>query len=304
MGSVFGDNATGRTGRVLALYLLVLACMGGAYMGGQLLRPVQQASADANRFWARGIPSAELVNLSSPARANALESLTRELTGLGQTMAPTEELLKAAKLCLGGDQADTGACRRLEDLAKARMVQSRAKRDFQLKAGLSMWGGFGLAALICGVPLFCLLGRAGRAALGLALLGFLFLAAMEVSALMDGTDAQDRRATLERLEMKIRLNLQATGDKGRRRLAIMAQAVPRLPLGKGKEGRALTLALLRCRNDALSCPRVLTPLTRYQQAALVRLEPPPSRARLRGWLQISALMVLLLVPLLGALDRR
>jgi hypothetical protein len=302
---VFGNNATGRrAGLALTLYLLVLACMGGTYMGRRLLEPMQRTSALAERFWARGIPTVELAALQPAVKARALESLTRELTGLGRAAGPLEELVKAAERCLGETASAKEGCNRVENLATFRRARSSARAELNLRYALVMWGGAGLVVLACGVLLFALLGRAGRTALGLAMLGFLSLAGMEASAQLDRADAQTKRAALDRLVMKIRLDLDSSTADGRRRLATQARAVSRLTVGKGSEGRNLMSALVRCRADALICPRVLTHLTRFQRTAMARLEPPRSQVRLRGWLQVSAILVLLLIPLLGVLDRR
>lgn len=302
---MFGNNGTGRrAGLALTLYLLVLACMGGTYMGRRLLEPMQRASARAERFWARGIPTVELAALQPAAKARALESLTRELTGLGRAAGPMDELVKAAELCLGETALAKEGCDRVENLTTFQRARSSAQAELNLRYALAMWGGAGLVVLACGVLLFALLGRAGRMALGLALLGFLSLAGMEASAQLDRADAQAKRATLDRLVMKIRLNLDSSTADGRRRLATHARAVSRLTAGEGAEARALMSALVRCRADALICPRVLTHLTRFQRVAMARLQPPRSQARLRSWLQFSAILVLLLIPLVGALDKR
>ena len=306
-----GNNATGRsTGVGLALYLLLLACMGGAYMGRRALEPAQAAAARGDRFWARGIPVADLAALPATARAQALASLTRELSSLSRAAGPVDGLVKAAERCLGGDAAGGGAepdaegCRRLDTLARARRVQSNARLELHLRTSLGMWGCVGLVALVCAVLLFRLLGRAGRTALGLSLIGFLAHAGVEASTRLEQDKTRADLASLDRLVMKIRLGLENPGAAGRKRLGDLAHLLPRLPAAERPESKRLARALVRCREDGLACPRVLTPLTRYQRAVLRQLEPSPSRRRLSGWLQISAALVLLLVPMVGGLDRR
>ncbi len=308
---MLGNNATHRyrqrsTGAALALYFILLACMGGAYMGRRALEPVERATARVDRFWARGIPVADLAALPAPARAQALASLTRELSGLGRAAGSVDDLIKAAERCLGGDGAepDKEGCSRLDSLARAKRVRSNTRGDLHLRTSLGLWGGSGLVVLVCSVLLFRLLGRAGRTALGLSMIGFLAHAGVEASAHLERDDARGDLAAVDRLVMKIRLGLENPGDKGRQRLGDLARLVPRLPAGRRPEAKALARALSRCRKDGLACPRVLTPLTRYQRAAIRKLEPSPSRRRLSGWLQISAALVLLLVPMVGALDRR
>ena len=180
MDAVFGNNARGRVGLALALYLVVLACMGGVYLGQRLLEPLNRATARADRFWVRGIPVAEVMALPPPARRRALESLTQELTALGQASAMANA--KVATQCLAEEPVDNAACRQLEILARAQHQTFINKGASNLNFALGVLGGTSILVLVCGVFLFRLLGRAGRSVLALSLLGYFSYQAMEMSA--------------------------------------------------------------------------------------------------------------------------
>ena len=111
-------------------------------------------------------------------------------------------------------------------------------------------------------------------------------------------------AEVDRLVMAAQIGLEIRPPALSGAVADLRRALRPLPAAAGPMGEALELALGRCAAARSTCPRVLPALARYRAAAMSNLRPVRTRQRFAGWLELSALLLCLLVPLMGVLQRQ
>ena len=302
MGAVIDHNVRDRL-LSSVLWIGLLGCVGGAWLGGKARRRSAELGLSHARFWQRGVPVTELTALPVAARRAALAELSQDLRSAGGD-GPLNAALRS---CLHPDTAPRAACQRADDLARSRAARQKERRKVLGQAQRVVALGAPAVALVLGVLLFRLAGRAGRLAVVLCLMLACAAAAFRVKSTHASDAALDGAAHMDRFVLTLQIGLKGPLKNASRWAPQLRRQLRALPGAERPAALALDRGLAACAHRATrvtACPRTLPLVARHREAALNTLRPSRSQARFAGWLETSATLLCLLIPLLGAIDRR
>lgn len=306
--------------RALRTEVGLLLLTGALFLILPFVRDSLESSGRRLVFWQRGLPLDALTALTPSGQRAVLRDLTVE------TAALPEGLLSDLRSCLGGEARS--CARAVPVIAQATRA---AEAQHRIRLGLIL--GLVTVASLLLVGGGIRLARHATRSMSLLLFGgvLLWLAALGLEA--QGALAAARQTRLhaqaERLVLTTRLALQ---QKHVLRLSMLTRVradldrIEGLPAAARADLRAVLDPCLRalrqegrparcqgreagCLNalaqtSAAHCPNLVVPLTRLRRETLAPLPGQTSQAWARDWLGQGGLLLLLLLPLIRAAQRR